>query len=197
MILTDRIAHGVAAGEVTTAYRRWRHPRVRPGSTFLTVAGIVRVDAIEPAAGPDQIDANAARTAGYATRDDLAATLHGDDTDPLWRITLSWAGPDPREALAQNAALSPSDIADIDALLDRLDVHTPWARTTLDRLARHPGTTAAQLAAELPIDKDSLKRRIRRLREHGLTRSLPSGYELSARGHAYLATALSDDPLPR
>ncbi|TDD32716.1 hypothetical protein E1287_21635 [Actinomadura sp. KC06] len=146
MILTQRITDGVAAGDVTVAYRRWKRPRVKPGSTF-----------------------------------------RGDDTDPLWRVTLSWAGSDPRQTLAEDAALSPSDISDIDTLLDRLDARTPWARTTLSRIARQPGITAAKLAATLPTDKDSHKRRIRILKEHGLTRSLPTGYELSVRGHAYLS----------
>lgn len=185
MILTDRIAHGVAAGEVTVAYRRWTNPRVKPGSTFRTVAGIVRVEAINRA-DPDRIDATAARAAGYATPDELLATLRGNDTIPLWRITLMWAGPDPREALAENAALLPTDFADIDALLDRIDARSPWAHTTLDRISAHPGITAAQLADGSPLSKESLKRRIRILKEHGLTRSLRTGYEISARGHAYL-----------
>lgn len=193
MILTDRIAHGVASGDITVAFRRWKHPRVTPGSTFHTVAGIVRIEGIEQT-DLEQLDAIAAQTAGYTTRDELIATFHGHDTDPLWRVTLSWAGPDPRDTLAGNSKLSTSDIADITALLDRLDTRTPWARATLDRLAQEPGITAAQLAAELPMDKDSLKRRIRSLKEHGLTRSLPSGYELSARGHAFLSATDPEDP---
>lgn len=59
MILTDRIAHGVADGDVTEAYRRWKHPRVSPGSAFRTVAGIVRIDAIVRA-DPEQLDEAAA-----------------------------------------------------------------------------------------------------------------------------------------
>ena len=185
MILTERIAHAVAAGEVTVAYRRWKEPRVAPGTTFRTVAGVVRVDAIESVLFSALTDADAQR-AGYSTLADLQATFHGDDTDLLHRIVLSWAGPDARDALAADADLSPEDIANIDALLDRLDARTPWARTTLARIAEQPGITASSLVAEVPVGKDSLKRRIRSLKEHGLTRSLRVGYELSERGHAYL-----------
>lgn len=184
MILANRIAHDVAAGTVTVAYRRWKHPRVKPGSTFRTVAGIVRVEAIDQA-DPEQINTAAAQDAGYATPDELLATI-GDHAGPLWCITLAWAGPDPREARAANTELSPSDITDIDVLLDRIDARAPWARTTLGRIAANPGITAAQLADGLPLGKDALKRRIRTLKEHGLTRSLRVGYELSERGHAYL-----------
>lgn len=154
MILTNRIAHDVAAGEVTVAYRRWTRPRVTPGATFGTVAGIVRIEAIDRA-DSEQLDAIAAQDAGYATLDELLATFRGDDSIPLWRIALAWVGSDPREVLAENAVLSPSDIADIDALLDRLDARTPWARTTLSRIAEHPGITAVQLVDELPLGKDS------------------------------------------
>ncbi|WGP06204.1 hypothetical protein QFE97_00225 [Bacillus subtilis] len=194
MILTNRIAHDVAEGSVTVAYRRWARPRVTVGSTLRTVAGIVRVEAIDRA-DPEQLDDTAAQAAGYATCDELSATFRGDDSVPLWQVALSWVGDDPREALAENAALSPSDIAAIDALLDRLDARTPWARTALHRIADQPGITAARLTDGL-LGKDSLKRRIRTLKEHGLTRSLPIGYELSARGQAYLAAASPERPSP-
>jgi len=195
MILTNRIAHGVAEGSVTVAYRRWARPRVTPGSTFRSVTGVVRIEAIDRV-DPEQLDATAAHDAGYATLDELSATFRGTDTTPLWRIALAWAGSDLREALAENAMLSRSDIAAIDALLDRLDVRTPWARTTLNRISEHPGITAAQLTNGLPLGKDSLKRRIRSLKEHGLTRSLPAGYELSARGQAYLSATHPERPTP-
>ena len=195
MILTNRIAHDVATGKVAIAYRRWTTPRVTPGSTFRTVAGIVRIEAIDRA-DPEQLDATAARDAGYATLEELLTTFRGDDSIPLWRIAVAWVGSDAREALAENAVRSPSDIADIDALLDRLDARTPWARTTLNRIAGQPGITAGQLVDGLPLGKDSLKRRIRTLKEHGLTRSLPTGYELSARGRAYLSATSPERPAP-
>lgn len=185
MILTERIAHAVAAGEVTVAYRRWTQPRVKPGSTFRTVAGVVRVEGVELTPISTLTDAEA-RRAGYPALNDLIATLRGDDSDPLFRIDLSWDAPDAREARAVDANLTPADIVSIDALLDRLDARTPWARTTLARIAQQPGITASSLATESPVGKESLKRRIRTLKEHGLTRSLRVGYELSERGHAYL-----------
>lgn len=183
MILTERIAQAVAAGEVTVAYRRWKQPRVTSGTTFRTVAGVVRLEAIEPTSRLTDADA---RRAGYSSRDELTATFRGDDDDPVFRIDLAWVAPDARDALAADASLTSEDIATIDALLDRLDARTPWARTTLARIGRQSGITAASLAAEVSIGKDSLKRRIRTLKEHGLTRSLRVGYELSDRGRAYL-----------
>lgn len=187
MILTHQVAHGVAAGTVTQAYRRWSKPRVAAGSSFRTVAGVVRIEAIE-AVDPDQVDDAAAKAAGSASAAELLGGLTGGNPDdPLWRITLSWAGPDARDALARDDALTSAEIAEIEALLDRLDARTPWARATLIRLADQPGATAARLAERLPFDKEALKRRLRQLKERGLTHSLPTGYELSPRGRAYLA----------
>ncbi|WP_206509766.1 hypothetical protein [Rhodococcus sp. KRD197] len=191
MILTDRIAHGVAAGDVTVAYRRWTDTRgIKAGSTLRTVAGIVRIDRVDRA-DLEHLDVSAA---GYGSRDELVSTLRGDEAVPLWQITLRWIGPDPREALAANTLLTSADIDEISTVLNKLDARVCWAEPTLYRLAEQPGMTAAQLAEELPIDKDALKRRIRTLKEHGITRSLPSGYQLSPRGHAYLAAT---DPAQR
>lgn len=185
MILTERIARAVAAGEVAVAYRRWKRPRVEPGSTFRTVAGVVRVEAIERVRAAELTDADA-RRAGYDSLAELASAFRGGDADPVFRIELSWVAPDARDALAADADLTPDDIAGLDALLNRLDARTPWARTALARIGREPGITAAALATGLPIERESLKRRIRALKEHGLTRSLRVGYELSERGRAYL-----------
>ncbi|OZF42582.1 hypothetical protein CH293_26220 [Rhodococcus sp. 14-2470-1b] len=183
MILTDRIAHGVAAGDVTVAYRRWMDTRgIKAGSTLRTVAGIVRIDRVDRV-DLEQLEASAA---GYNSRAELVSTLRGDETVPLWRITLRWIGPDPREELASNAILTAAEIDEISTVLKKLDARHHWAEPTLYRLAEQPGMTAAQLAEGLPIGKEPLKRRIRTLKEHGLTRSLPSGYRLSPRGHAYL-----------
>ncbi|OLT38786.1 hypothetical protein BJF85_08740 [Saccharomonospora sp. CUA-673] len=186
MILPDRIAHGVAAGDVRCAYRRWQKPRVTAGSTLLTVAGIVRIDAVSTVESSTVTDDDA-RAAGYASRTELLATFRGTPTDPVFLIELSWVGADPRDALADTAELAASDVTDIDVLLDRLDARVTWARPVLAHLADEPGATAAHLAARLDMDKDALKRRIRKLKEHGLTRSLSTGYELSPRGRAYLS----------
>jgi len=60
-------------------------------------------------------------------------------------------------------------------------------RAALGRIDQEPGITAKALAAELPMGKEPLKRRIRTLKEHGLTHSRRIAYELSARGYAHLS----------
>ena len=47
MLLPIAVARGVADGSVTLAFRNWRRQDVRPGQTFKTAAGVVRVDAVD------------------------------------------------------------------------------------------------------------------------------------------------------
>ena len=106
-----------------------------------------------------------------------------------YRVTLSWAGPDPRVALRESADLTDDDVAAIDAKLERLDrasSHGPWTMVTLDIIRRRPHTRAPDLAAELGRERDPFKIDVRKLKNLGLTRSFEVGYEVSPRGLAYL-----------
>jgi hypothetical protein len=47
VLISRAIAEGMADGSVTVAYRRWDRPRVRPGGTQRTVAGVVRFGSVE------------------------------------------------------------------------------------------------------------------------------------------------------
>jgi DNA-binding IclR family transcriptional regulator len=53
-------------------------------------------------------------------------------------------------------------------------------------LADHPAERAADLAQRVGKDRSRFKRRVRRLKELGLTESLVVGYRLSPRGRALL-----------
>ncbi|MFE7723710.1 hypothetical protein ACFU44_32315 [Nocardia rhizosphaerihabitans] len=188
MILTDRIARGVAAGEVSTMFRRWAAPRVRVGGTLHTSAGIieiVRVDRIEP----QEISNAAAHRAGERDAEAVKAALRGSPQDPVFRIEVRYVGPDERVALRSDADLSPQDVAEISAALARLDKASrrgPWTEMVLAAVAAHPGRRAADLAELLGRDKDSFKLDVRKLKNLGLTHSLETGYEISPRGAVYL-----------
>ena len=116
--------------------------------------------------------------------------LRGDPSLPVTRIEFhrDRDDHDPRAALA-----SDTDV-DVDAItrrLDRMDAsspHGPWTRATLELIASRPATRAADLAAALGRERDDWKRDVRKLKELGLTLSLPVGYRLSPRGEAYVRT---------
>lgn len=188
MLLPPKVAHGVADGTVTLAFRRWRKQDVVVGSEFRTVSGVVRVDAVavvDPAAITDE----EAVAAGWLDAERLRRQLDKVTDGETYRVTLGWAGPDPRVALRESADLTDDDVAAIDAKLERLDrasSHGPWTMATLDVIRRRPRTRAPDLAEEMGRERDPFKIDVRKLKNLGLTRSFDVGYEVSPRGTAYL-----------
>jgi hypothetical protein len=189
VLLPPKVAQGVADGSITLAYRRWRKQDVRPGRTFRTSAGVVRVEAVT-VVDPEAITDADAGLAGHPDAASVRRRLAGDPAWPTYRVELSWAGEDPRVALREDDDLRDEDIAAIDARLDRLDrasTHGPWTMQTLDLIRRRPQTRAPDLAAEVGRERDPFKIDVRKLKNLGLTMSHPVGYELSPRGRAYLS----------
>jgi hypothetical protein len=188
MLLPPKVAHGVADGSVTLAFRRWRKQDVSVGSTFRTVSGVVRVDDVG-VVDPDAITDQEAVAAGWQDADRLRRQLDKVTEGETYRVVLSWAGPDPRVALRESTDLSDDDVAAIDAKLARLDrasSHGPWTMATLDIIRRRPHTRAPDLAAEMGRERDPFKIDVRKLKNLGLTRSFDVGYEVSPRGTSYL-----------
>jgi hypothetical protein len=176
----------IAAGTVTTAFRRWKRPTVRAGGTLTTRIGVLAIDSldeIEPAAITDQD----ARSAGHASRDDVLAVLAGRD-GALYRVRFHVAGPDPRLALREQAELTADDLAGLQRRLARLDARPsgPWTTPVLRLIGARPGVRAGDLAAELGRERLAFKADVRTLKSLGLTESLPVGYRLSPRGRAWL-----------
>ena len=189
MMLPIAVARGVADGSVTLAFRRWRRQDVRPGQTFRTAVGVVRVEQVD-IVDLDAITDEEARAAGHRDADRLRSRLRDEAGLPTYRVVLAYAGPDPRVALREDADLTDEDVAAIDARLERLDrasSHGPWTRATLELIRRRPRTRAPDLAAEMGRERDPFKIDVRKLKNLGLTRSFDVGYEVSPRGLAYLA----------
>src|SRR3954452_13655121 len=194
MLLPPKVAQGVADGSVTLAFRRWRRQDVVVGSEFHTVAGVVRVDEVRIVDPAEITDADAV-AAGWPDADRLRRQLDKAQPDArerdvaTYRVTLTWAGPDPRVALRESADLTDQDVAAIDAKLERLDrasSHGAWTMATLDIIRRRPHTRAPDLAAEVGRERGPFKIDVRKLKNLGLTRSFDVGYEVSPRGLAYL-----------
>jgi hypothetical protein len=193
VLFRNDVLAGIAAGEVTLAFRRWRRPTVRAGGRLRTRVGELAIDSVEPVQEEAIGEADALR-AGAPDRRTLLAGLSKQGT--LYRIELRLAGPDPRVALRERSELDASERAELEARLRRLDRagrHGPWTATVLGLIAEQPGTRAAELAARLGREKAPFKADVRKLKELGLTESLETGYRLSPRGRAYLG--VGSDPL--
>lgn len=189
----------IRAGTVDLAFRRWARPRVVVGTRMRTAVGLLEVTSVERAG---RITAEDARRAGAPSLRALREALAARPDDPVWRIGLVWAGPDPREALRESIP-DAEEIARIDERLDRLDKassYGAWTRETLDLIDLHPTVRAPDLAARVGRETADFKKDVRKLKELGLTESLDIGYLLSPRGRAVVDAGLESPreraPLP-
>ncbi|PUA81124.1 hypothetical protein [Nocardioides currus] len=183
----------IKAGTVDLAFRRWARPRVVVGTRMRTAVGLLEVTSVERAG---RITAEDARRAGAPSLKALKEALAARPQDPVWRIGLAYAGPDPREAL-RNEVPDAAAIAEIDARLARLDrasAYGAWTRETLDLIDLNAGVRAPDLAAQVGRETADFKKDVRKLKELGLTESLAIGYLLSPRGEAVVDAGL---PAPR
>ncbi|WP_286157173.1 helix-turn-helix domain-containing protein [Sinorhizobium sp. RAC02] len=165
------------------AFRRWAKPTVRAGGTLRTAAGVLAIDSIERV-DLDTVSAGDVQAAGYVSREELARDLRPEGA--LYRIAFHVAGKDPRENLRENDTLDPGEIAALKGALAKLDRKGEWTSAALCMIAERDGRTAAEIAERLDMEKLTLKRKIRQLKELGLTESLAVGYRLSPRGHAFV-----------
>jgi hypothetical protein len=183
---------GIRSGTVSLAFRRWPRPRVLPGTRLRTGMGVVAVLAVDEI-GLDEITEADAVAAGQASRSAVTDYLERR-AGTVYRISLRYEGPDPRVALRERADLSP---AERDELLARLEAMDPaagrdgWPAAYLALIEGSPNVHAATLAEGLGLETQAFKRRVRRLKELGLTESLRPGYRLSPRGRAVLAAMRS------
>lgn len=202
-VLFTADAHaGLASGAITLTFRAWSRPQVKVGGRY-NVGGTdttLQVDDVRQLRVSEITDADA-RRAGAADREAVIARLGapkrgryhkapGTEISPdrlVWRVAFHRVDSDP--PLADQADLTPDDLAELDRRLDRLDAassYGPWSRTTLQLIADRPGVVSTVLAESLGRERQAFKTDVRKLKRLGLTISLDVGYRLSPRGHAYL-----------
>ena len=189
MLFTEAALNGILDGSITLAFRRWRVLRVREGSTFRTSHGVITVSSVEEIDLEDISSADA-RHAGFGTLHSLLDELAGHAQGRLYRIGVRFAGADPRIALRGQARISEVELGQLREklmALGRKSADGAWAIKTLQLIAAHPATRAAKLAQMVDMDTLAFKRRVRQLKELGLTESLDIGYQLSPRGRALLS----------
>ncbi len=187
MLLTRAVAEGIRDGTVTAVFRRWDAPRVRSGGTQRTQAGVVRFVSVQLVDPADLSDTDAVN-AGMASLTELHKANQRGRGSQLYRIGVTFDRPDERVALRDTLPTA-ADVAAITAALHRMDrgrATGPWTREILRLIAARPAVRAPDLAASLGRETQPFKIDVRKLKELGLTHSLEVGYELSARGRAYL-----------
>jgi hypothetical protein len=185
MLFRDPFLEGLRKGKLSTAFRRWAQPRVKPGTRMRTGIGVVEVLSVEPIM-EIEITSTDAERAGYASRSELMQNLGSIADGQLYRIQLKYGGEDPRVQLREDDQLSDEDFEEIKKKLKAMERQGAWTRKTLKLIAKNEAVLAEILAGKMKMEKYTFKRRVWRLKELGLTESLDVGYRLSPRGKAYL-----------
>lgn len=185
MLFRDPFLEGLRAGKLSTAFRRWAQPRVKPGTRMRTPVGVVEVLSVEPIM-EIEITSTDAERAGYASRSELMKDLGSLADGQLYRIQLRYGGEDPRIRLRADSRLDDETFAAIQKKLKGYERAGTWTRKALKLIAMHEAVLAENLAAKMGMEKYVFKRKVRQLKELGLTESLDIGYRLSPRGRAFL-----------
>lgn len=198
MLLFERRFHApIVRGELTVTFRKWDRAKVKPGGRYRChPIGVLRVDAVERVR-LGAVRRAEARRAGF---DDAAALrvylarFGASPDDDVTKVTFTHEGDGDRTDQALDDRLTPDDVAALTTALTALDARSrggPWTRATLALVAQQPRVAASRLAAQLGRETAPFKADVTRLKRLGLTISFEVGYELSPRGRAYAAVALT------
>jgi hypothetical protein len=189
MLFRSVVLQGIAEGRVTLAFRRWRRAPPAEGSSLRSPVGVLRLERVTVVDEADITAADVRRTG--MSGEELRASIVGEGA--LLRIELRLEGDDPRIALRERLP-EPEELEAVVARLARIDVAAPppWTRRYLELIAAQPGVVARELAGRVDADVPPFKRRVRQLKELGLTESLEIGYRLSPRGRAVLERLAGD-----
>ncbi len=184
MLLKTCDLQAIKAGKIDLVFRRWKRPTIEAGSTLNTPIGVLSISAVT-AVAEGKITKAEARRAGFERLAELHARLAETKDAQVYRIELTFAGPDPRVAL-RRSKLGHDELAMLRKRLASMDsrAEAPWTDVVLRVIADNPGKRARDLAASLGLEMAAFKLRVRRLKALGLTESLETGYRLSPRGRA-------------
>jgi hypothetical protein len=189
MLFRRDILQGIAEGRVTLAFRRWRRPPPADGSSLHSPVGVLCLDRAT-VLDEDDITPEDVRRTGMSV-DELRASLAGEGT--LLRIELRLAGDDPRIALRDRLP-EHTELEAVIARLARIDAacQTPWTTSYRHLIDDQPAIVSRVPAPQVDADLALFKRRVRQLKELGLTESLEVGYRLSPRGRVVLECVVRD-----
>ncbi len=187
MLFSADLHDRIRSGEITVAFRNWKRPTVAEGGTLRSPVGVLRIDELS-VIDVDEITTDDARAAGFSSSAAAIASLRAGADRQLYRVRFHREDDDPRVELRQRTKLTAQERHDIAEQLARWDAASHsgvWTRALLGAIGNHPGERSVDLAARLNTDQPRLKRRVRQLKELGLTESLGTGYRLAPRGRAY------------
>jgi hypothetical protein len=181
----------IRAGRVTCSIRTWQRPQARVGGRYnLHPEGAIEVTAVRQLP-LSRVSAGSIRASGFSDRAALRTFL-GAKGDPLvYQVDFRYLG-GALVKVPDRGVLSNEELLALLGKLAAMDARSkaPWTTAVLVTLDERPGTRAADLAAGFGWETAVFKAQVRKLKALGLSISLGTGYELSARGRQVLTAAL-------
>ncbi len=177
MLLNNKTLEAIVEGRISVVFRVWKRPTVKTGGTLKTRKGVLSIINVEQIDRSDVTDEDI-RNAGLNSRDELCEV---DREGDFYRITVSFAGEDPRLAMRENL-----DAVELAKIREKLMKMGSWTFEYLTEIGRRPNIHAQILADHFGLEKLKFKARVRQLKALGLTESLRPGYKLSPRGEGLL-----------
>ncbi len=186
MLFKQKDLAGIASGEISLAFRRWKKPGLKSGGSQQMQLGQLHIRKVTPVT-LGSITAADARKAGYESLQELLLQLRRSSEGRVYRIEFGELVADPRVAL-RNTRPNKEEINQLQRKLENMDrrADQPWTISYLQLIADNEAVRAADLCRKAGMEKDKFKIRVRRLKNLGLTESLGTGYRLAPRGAALL-----------
>ncbi len=154
----------------------------------MTAVGQLFIDDIHPII-PSEITTHDAVAAGFKDLEELFILLDRSREGTVYKIMLHYHREDYRLDLRNMSAMDAEELEALSFRLNTLDSRSrtgPWTRKVLHLIEKHPRTKAALLAERSEIPTKDLKRKVRQLKNLGLTISHEVGYSVSPRGKTYM-----------
>jgi hypothetical protein len=197
-VLFQRRFHaGIADGSITKTFRVWSRPQATVGGRYqVGKVGLLQVDAIEQVTLASISEADVA-AAGFESREAMtkyvrrASRKPFDEETTVYAVTFHFDGPDDRPKPDTGGAPTQEAATELSEKLLKMDErHTlgPWTLAVLGLIEEQPGVVSTELANQLGRERQQFKNDVRKLKKLGLTISLETGYKLSPKGEAYLAS---------
>ena len=191
LMFTSEDHERVAAGEITVTWRLWKYAHVKAGKLYVSgfsFGGAIAVEDVREVRAADITDADAheAGQPDAAALIEFARSHTGRTVTPdtmLYRVQFHFE--------AEAPPRSEYSLDEVSKRLQRLDKASrmgPWTLQTLRLIEDNPGIVSRHLAPVMGMHRDDFKVNVRKLKNLGLTLSLPVGYELTELGQAYLDT---------
>jgi hypothetical protein len=177
MLLNNKTLDAIKAGELSVVFHVWKRPTVKTGGTLKTRKGVLSIVKVEQI-DRSKVTVKDIKNAGLKSRDELCEI---DREGDFYKITVAYAGEDPRIALRQNL-----DKKELETVCEKLRNTGDWTTQYLQKIHDQPNTHAQILADSVGLEKLKFNAKVRRLKTLGLTESLRPGYRLSTRGEEVL-----------